>query len=200
MTRIGPFEKRRKGYFVSTNTRLLDTNAIHALLRQSYWAKRRPLGVVRKSMRHSLCFGLYRSNSGGRSARRQVGLARVITDYATFAYLCDVFIEPTERGRGLGKWLMGCVMSHPELRRLRHFCLTTRDTHELYKQFGFAAISKPWKWMEIVRTPRQARRNNSGRLQKERTINTWLKHSRPRDRRLGSDSASSSRAAFPGLS
>jgi GNAT superfamily N-acetyltransferase len=136
-------ERRREGYLVSTDPARLDAEAIHAFLRTSYWAPARSLEAVRRSLRHSLCFGLYRDG-------RQVGLARVVTDYATFAYLCDVYVLPEERGRGLGLWLMECVMSYPQLQRLRRFLLFTKDAHELYRKFGFAECLAPERVMEIV--------------------------------------------------
>jgi GNAT superfamily N-acetyltransferase len=136
-------ERRRDGYLVSTDPALLDADAIHAYLRRSYWAAKRPRDVVRRSLEHSLCFGLYCEG-------RQVGLARVVTDYATFAYLCDVYVLEEHRGRGLGVWLMECVMSYPKLQGLRRFLLFTADAHELYRRFGFAPTTIPERLMEIL--------------------------------------------------
>jgi GNAT superfamily N-acetyltransferase len=138
------FEHHRDGFTVSTDSARLDLDAIHAFLAISYWAEGIPREILERALRGSLCFGLY---EGG----RQVGLARVITDAATFAYLCDVYVLPEMRGRGLGKWLIGCVTEHPDLQGLRRFSLVTRDAHELYRPFGFTEIRSPGRHMEIAR-------------------------------------------------
>jgi GNAT superfamily N-acetyltransferase len=107
----------------------------------SYWAQGRPLQVVQRSIEHSLCFGIY-------VATQQVAFARVVTDYATFAWLCDLFVVESHRGQGLGKWLVECIVAHPELRDLYIFLLATRDAHELYRRYGrFEALQQPDKWM-----------------------------------------------------
>jgi GNAT superfamily N-acetyltransferase len=137
-------ERHRDGFTVSTDPSRLDVDAIHAFLATSYWAEEIPREILERALRGSLCFGLY---EGG----RQVGLARVITDAATFAYLCDVYVLPEMRGRGLGKWLIECVMEHPDLQGLRRFSLVTRDAHELYRPFGFTEIRSPGRHMEIAR-------------------------------------------------
>ncbi|HEV2853441.1 MAG TPA: GNAT family N-acetyltransferase [Thermoanaerobaculia bacterium] len=134
----------RDGFTVSTDPARLDVDAVHAFLTTSYWAEGIPRETVERSLRNSLCFGLY-------EGRRQIGLARVITDGSTFAYLCDVYVLPEMRGRGLGTWLMECVMAHPDLQGLRRFYLVTRDAHELYRPFGFTEIQSPERHMEIVR-------------------------------------------------
>jgi len=134
----------RDGFTVSTDPALLDVDAVHAFLTTSYWAEGIPRETVERALRNSLCFGLY-------EGCRQIGLARVITDGATFAYLCDVYVLPEMRGRGLGTWLMECVMAHPDLQGLRRFSLVTRDAHELYRPFGFMEIKSPERHMEIVR-------------------------------------------------
>lgn len=133
----------RGEYVVSTDPARLDARAVHRYLSTSYWAEGIPLAVVEKSLRHSLCFGLYAAGS-------QVGLARVVTDEATFAYLCDVYVLPTHQGRGLGQWLMECVMASPRLQGLRRWVLVTRDAHGLYQRLGFTAPSNPGGFMEIV--------------------------------------------------
>ena len=107
-------EHHRDGFTVSTDPARLDLDAIHAFLATSYWAEGIPREILERALRGSLCFGLY-------EGERQVGLARVITDAATFAYLCDVYVLPEMRGRGLGKWLIECVMEHPDLQGLRRF-------------------------------------------------------------------------------
>jgi GNAT superfamily N-acetyltransferase len=135
-------EWRRGAYIISTDQARLDLDLIHDFLsRSSYWAQGRPLAIVQKSIAHSLCLGVYAS-------AQQVGFARVVTDYATFAWLCDLFVVETHRGQGLGKWLVECIVAHPELRDLQISLLATRDAHELYRRYGgFEALSQPEKWM-----------------------------------------------------
>jgi GNAT superfamily N-acetyltransferase len=132
---------RRDGYLISTDRSLLDLRFVHGYLETSYWAAGVPAEVVRRSVENSLCFGVYISEE-------QVGFARVVTDRATFAYLADVFVLEEHRGRGLGKWLVEVVLSHPELRGLRRWMLATRDAHELYRKYGFAALGRPGIFME----------------------------------------------------
>jgi GNAT superfamily N-acetyltransferase len=110
-----------------------DAGAIHAFLTRSYWARGISRERVERSLDASLCFGLF---DGG----AQVGFARVVSDRTTFAYLCDVYVLETHRGRGLGKRLIAAVVSHPDLADLRRFVLWTRDAHGLYEQFGFARL------------------------------------------------------------
>lgn len=130
-----------EGFLISTDKSKLEPEMICDFLSSAYWSNQRPREAILKSLEHSLCFGLYFSN-------KQIGLARVITDYATFAYLCDVFVIEEYRGRSLGKWLMETVIAHPELTRLRRFMLATRDAHALYEQYGFQGLSAPERWME----------------------------------------------------
>lgn len=136
-------QESRDGFLISTDPGRLDIDAIHAYLSRSYWAANIPKDVVERSVRGSLCFGLY-------TGEAQIGFARVITDRATFAYLADVYVLEDYRGRGLSKWLMRVIMSHPDLQGLRRFVLVTRDAHGLYQQFGFRAVAKPELYMEIV--------------------------------------------------
>jgi GNAT superfamily N-acetyltransferase len=110
-------------------------------LSSAYWANQRTRDTILKSLEHSLCFGLYHHQN-------QIGLARVVTDYATFTYLCDVFVLEEYRGRGLGKYLMQTVIAHPDLIGIRRFMLATRDAHGLYEQYGFESLSAPERWME----------------------------------------------------
>jgi len=138
------YERHQDGFTVSTDPARLDLDAIHLALSQSYWSAGVPKEIVERGLRGSLCFGLYDQG-------RQVGLARVITDAATFAYLCDVYVLPEYRGRGLGKLLVRSVMEHPDLQGLRRFNLVTRDAHELYRRFGFTEIKNPDRHMEILR-------------------------------------------------
>jgi len=134
----------RGTYVISTAPERLDVQAIHAYLRGSYWAEDIPFEVVERSLRGSLCFGLY-------APEGQVGLARIITDHATFAYVCDVYVLPQHRGQGLGRWLMECVMGSPQLQGLRRWMLVTRDAHGLYQQVGFRPVANPTGVLEIAR-------------------------------------------------
>lgn len=136
-------EWRRGAYVISTDPARLDIAAIHRFLStSSYWAQGRTLAVVRRSVEHSLNFGIY--EEGG----AQVGFARVITDYATFAWLADVFVIDTHRRRGLGKWLVEVMIAHPQLQGFRRWLLATKDAHQLYRQFGFDALKRPERFME----------------------------------------------------
>jgi GNAT superfamily N-acetyltransferase len=117
---------------------------VHGFLSTSYWSPGLPIEVLRRAIAGSLCFGLYHGNA-------QVGFARVVTDKATFAYLCDVFVLEEHRGKKLGRWLMESVASHPDLQGLRRFVLVTRDAHGLYEQFGFRPLSRPEGYMELHR-------------------------------------------------
>lgn len=137
-------EVTRGDYVISTDPARLDVAAIHAFLTRSYWSPGIPQEIVARAIRGSLCFGVFHRDS-------QVGFARVVTDQATFAYLCDVYILEGHRGQGIGKWLMEAVAAHPSLQGLRRFMLATRDAHGLYEQFGFRPIENPQKFMEIVR-------------------------------------------------
>lgn len=124
----------RSEYTISTDPTRLNVDTIADFLQNtSYWAKGRARSVIERSIRHSENFAVLRGD-------QQVGFARVVTDYATFAWLCDVFILPSEQGHGLGKWLMECVLAHPDLQGLRIWYLRTRDAHGLYKQFGFTEL------------------------------------------------------------
>lgn len=134
-------------YAISTDPARIDLNVVlDYLQKQAYWAQGRAREVIERSIQHSENFGVYRSSSNGGNA--QVGFARVVTDYATFAYVCDVFILPSEQGHGLGKWLMASMLSHPQLQGLRWWYLRTRDAHGLYKQFGFTELKQPERSME----------------------------------------------------
>ena len=134
---------RKDDFTVETDPSKLDVGAIHAYLSRAYWSEGIPRDVVDKALANSLCFGLFRGKD-------QIGLARVVTDRATYGYLCDVYVLEDFRGRGLGVWLMECVMGHPDLQGLRRFSLATRDAHSLYKKFGFAELKKPQSQMEIL--------------------------------------------------
>lgn len=130
-------------FLLSTDKAKLQLPVIHDFLaRESYWAKGIALALVEKAIANSLCFGVYDRD-------KQIGFARVTTDYATFAYLADVFILEEYRGRGLSKWMMSCILAHPELQGLRRWLLATRDAHALYAQYGFRALAKPESIMEL---------------------------------------------------
>jgi GNAT superfamily N-acetyltransferase len=139
---VTAIEFARDDMVISTDKARLDINLIHDYLsNSSYWARGRPLPLVQSSIEHSLCYGVYEGS-------RQVGFARVVTDYSTFAWLSDVFVIESHRGRGIGKWLVECIVSNPELMALRFFVLATRDAHELYRRYGgFESLEEPQRWM-----------------------------------------------------
>ncbi|MFZ0760820.1 MAG: GNAT family N-acetyltransferase [Candidatus Sulfotelmatobacter sp.] len=134
-------EYSRGKFVVSTNPERLSLDVVHGFLTNCYWAKGIPREVVARSMEHALCFGVYEDAA-------QVGFARVISDFATIAYIGDVFVLESHRGRGLGKWLMQCITLHPALQNLRRWILTTRDAHGLYSQVGFTPVKAPERFME----------------------------------------------------
>ena len=138
------FERRRGTFLVSDDPARLDLDAIHDCLTASYWAEGISRELVARSLEGSIALGLY-------DGALQIGLARVITDRATFAYLCDVYVLEAYRGQQLGTWLMECVMAHAELQGLRRFMLATRDAHALYAKFGFTPPARPAAVMEILR-------------------------------------------------
>jgi GNAT superfamily N-acetyltransferase len=138
-------EYRRGEFVISTSRERLNLDVVHGFLTNCYWAKGVPRDVVVRSIEHALCFGIY----DGEGA--QVGFARVISDFATIAYVGDVFVLETHRGRGLGKWLMQCITGHPALQNLRRWILTTRDAHGLYSQVGFSPVKMPERFMERYR-------------------------------------------------
>jgi GNAT superfamily N-acetyltransferase len=135
-------EWRRDEYTISTDKERLNVSLIHNFLSNSaYWAKGRSLEVVKRAIENSLNFGVYKDGE-------QIGFARVVTDYATFAWLADVFILDEYRGRGLSKWLIEVIVSHQQLQGFRRWVLATKDAHELYRRFGFAGLKEPARWME----------------------------------------------------
>ncbi|MBS1574469.1 MAG: GNAT family N-acetyltransferase [Bacteroidetes bacterium] len=136
---------QKDDYTISTDQSKLDIKVVHDYLsNESYWAEKIPMDIVKSSIENSLCFGLYYKNI-------QVGFARVVSDFATFAYLGDVFVLPEHRGRGLSKWMMTLIMNYPQLQGLRRFLLTTKDAHSLYAQFGFVPYPQPERLMAINR-------------------------------------------------
>jgi len=133
-------EVHKDKFTISTDPMRLDIDAIADMLTRAYWAKGRTREVIARYVQHSLVFGLY-------DGTRQIGLARIVSDYTTFAWLCDVFIHEDYRGHGLGKWLMQTIHSHPDLQGLRRWLLATRDAHDLYRQFGWTLLDHPERWM-----------------------------------------------------
>jgi GNAT superfamily N-acetyltransferase len=137
------FETHRDNFTISTEPARLDHDAIADMLKRSYWASGRPREKLDRALANSLVFGMYDGD-------KQIGVARIVSDYAVFAYLCDVFILEAYRGQGLGKWLMQTIHSHPDLQGLRRWTLVTRDAHTLYDQFGWKSLDNPSNWMEIL--------------------------------------------------
>jgi len=135
-------EWQRGEYTISTDDNRLDIPLIHDFIsKQSYWGQGRAVAVVQRSLDHSLNFGLYRGD-------KQVGFARVVTDFATFAWVADVFVIAEERGLGLSKWLMEVILGHPRLQGFRRWVLATKDAHSLYARYGFIPLHRPERWME----------------------------------------------------
>ncbi len=134
-------EARRGSFLISTDPARLDLDTICGFLSRSYWARQRTRERIEASLQHSLVFGVY-------DGQRQIGMARIVTDYATFAWLCDVFVDEAYRGRGIGKWLLENVVTCPELQGLKRILLVTDDAQELYAQYGFRPIAHPEGWME----------------------------------------------------
>jgi GNAT superfamily N-acetyltransferase len=129
---------------ISTDKTRLDIDLIHGFLsKESYWAKDRDTEIVKRSIENSLCFGLFIED-------KQIGFARVVTDYAVFAWILDVFILKEYRSRGYGKMLMSAIMTHDKLQKLQRWGLGTDDAHGLYEQFGFKLLRKPQNMMEIT--------------------------------------------------
>lgn len=130
-----------ENFEITTDKQRLDIDVIHGFLQTSYWASERPREIIEKSIENSICFGVYHENS-------QIGFARVISDCAVFAYILDVFIIPEFRGQSLGKWLMQCILNHPQLQSISRWQLATRDAHGLYTQYGFKPLANPEFAME----------------------------------------------------
>ena len=140
----GYVERHRDEYCVSSDPGRLDLAAVHDYLSKSYWSPGIPIEILQGAIAGSICFGLFKSDS-------QIGFARVVTDRATFAYLCDVYVLDAYQRQGLGRWLMEVVTSHPDLQGLRRFVLVTRDAHRLYEKFGFQPLARPDGYMELHR-------------------------------------------------
>ena len=136
------FEYKKNNFAISTNPELLDLEMVHGFVTQSYWARGIPKELVIKSINHSFCFGLY-------DQERQIGFARLITDFTTEAEICDFFVIESYRGRGLGKWLMECVISCPCLKGIRTLSLGTADAHDFYRKVGFHVVGECPNRMQI---------------------------------------------------
>jgi GNAT superfamily N-acetyltransferase len=130
----------RENFTISDEPERLQLEVIVDYLARAYWSNQRPRAVIEKSLRHSLCFGVYEQG-------QQIGFARVVSDHATFAYLADVFILESHQGYGLGKWLVQSILEHPDLQGLRRWILATRDAHGLYAQYGFTVLENPDRYM-----------------------------------------------------
>lgn len=137
-----PIEHTHGTYVISDDPARLDVRAMHAYLQRAYWSEQIPLDVVERAARASLCIGAYDASGA------QVGLARFISDYVTFCYVCDVYVLEQHRGHGLSKAMMALATSHPRLQGLRRWNLVTHDAHGLYKQFGFKELAFPERHME----------------------------------------------------
>jgi GNAT superfamily N-acetyltransferase len=138
-------EVEREGFLISTDPARLDLDAIERLLRSSYWAADRPRDAIECAVRNSLCFGLYDLQNG-----RQIGFTRAVTDYATFAWLCDVIVDEAYRSRGLGKWMMETIFSDPALGSIGRWILATLDAEKLYARYGFSSLARAERWMERI--------------------------------------------------
>jgi N-acetylglutamate synthase-like GNAT family acetyltransferase len=137
-------ETHRDQFTISTDPARLDIDAIVDMLARAYWAIGRPRERTERGIKNSLVFGVYDGD-------KQIGLARVVSDYSIFAYLCDVFIHEDYRTHGLGKWLIQTILEHPDLREMRRWVLVTNDAHGLYKQFGFTSLEDPERWMQMFK-------------------------------------------------
>lgn len=134
--------KEDNGFIITDDKNKLDIKVIHNLLTHSHWAKGRSKNRVAESIKYSHCFGLFHND-------KQIGFARVITDYSTLAYLLDVFILEGYREKGLSKWLLRTILSHKDLRIIKRLLLSTSDAHGLYRKFGFKQLANPGYIMEF---------------------------------------------------
>ena len=138
-----PFEVTKDNLTISTDPHRLDLEAVCGFMARSYWALNRTRPTIERALRNSLVFGVYEESC-------MVAMARIVSDYATFAWLCDVFVREDYRGRGIGKWLMESILAHPELQGLRRWLLATRDAHGLYSQYGYSSLHNIERWMERI--------------------------------------------------
>lgn len=132
----------KDGLLVSSDRKKIQVDTVCKMLKSSYWAAKRPREVIEKSIENSLCFGIY-------DGSRQIGFARIITDYSIFSYLCDVYIDEEYRGRGIGKWLVECILKWKDDNSISRMMLSTADAHELYRKFGFKELENPGKMMAL---------------------------------------------------
>ncbi len=140
-----PVINYEKGEFsITTDLKSIDMEKVYELLSESYWANNRSQNIINKSIENSLCFSLFHKS-------KQIGFFRVITDYATYAYLCDIIIDRDFRHKGLGKWSLECIFNHPELKNIKRWSLITKDAHEFYRQFGFTELNNPERYMELIK-------------------------------------------------
>ena len=154
-----PYTVHNASFTISTDPARLDLDVIHGYLYHCYWSPGIPRELVAKAIEHSLCFGLYQVDTI--SGHQQIGFSRVVTDYASFAYLADVFVLADYRRQGLGVWLVESILAHPALQDLRSFSLATRDAQELYRRFGFTEVDSAhymikrydlaWRQPDLVR-------------------------------------------------
>jgi len=134
----------RDEFSLTSDPSKIDTSVVYTLLSTSYWAKNRSRTLIDKSIQNSLCFSIFDKD-------KQIGFARIVTDGATFAYLCDIIIDPTYRGHGLGQWVMSHILDHPDIKDLRRRILVTKDAQVFYEKFGFNNLENPGKYMEMVK-------------------------------------------------
>lgn len=138
------FETQREKITISADPARLDIDIICGFLSRSYWAKTRPREKTELAIANSLVFGVY-------DGTKQIGVARVVTDYSIVAYLCDVFIHEDYRAQGIGKWLLETIFAHPDVKDVRRWLLSTDDAGSLYQRYGFEALPEPQKWMQRLR-------------------------------------------------
>lgn len=136
-----PFEVTKDNLTISTDPHRIDLETVCGFLSRSYWAQNRTRLTIECALRNSLVFGVYEED-------RMIAMARIVSDFATFAWLCDVFVHEDYRGRGIGKWLMESILAHPELQGLHRWLLATRDAHGLYSQYGYSSLHNIERWME----------------------------------------------------
>jgi GNAT superfamily N-acetyltransferase len=141
---MAELERSRDGFRITTDRAAIDVDAVHAYLTRAYWSPGVPRAIVAKAIDGSLCFALLHGAT-------QIGFARVITDRATYAYLCDVYVLEDYRGHGLGKWLISELLTHPDLQGLRRFMLATKDAHGLYEPFSFERPKYPETILEVLK-------------------------------------------------
>jgi ribosomal protein S18 acetylase RimI-like enzyme len=134
---------QKEDYLITDDPTKMDRSRVIELILDTYWGKNRTKEQILLSLENSLCFSLFYKE-------KQIGLMRVITDYVTYAYLCDVIIDETYRYKGLGTWMLECVLLHPNLKGLRRWSLITRDAQEFYKKLGFVSLENPERYMELV--------------------------------------------------